>query len=152
MAYELIDTMSNIEYGLLIAILLVGLLLFLIASLNSQKNLNVLSYIIGSVLVALLTFQMSRLIGGYEIYRDMARLKNVVNSVSPTFGHVISSLTNEDVGWFIFRRVIWSLIFIIAGCLGIIFTMDNKKTRTHRAPVGVQTGRRYTSSTNRRRR
>ena len=152
MIKELVDIMANMGYGVLIAILLVSLLMFCISLMNSQKKYNVFSYIIGLVLVVFLAYQMSGFIGGYEIYKKVLLIKRLGNTVSPTIGEVISSFTGEDVGWFLFRRIIWSVLFLIAGGFGIYISMDKKKTRAYGTPSGVQTGRRYISATNRRRR
>lgn len=121
----LINTMANIEYGILIAIVIVAILLFVIASLNSRKKLNALSYIIAFVLLVPLTFQMSRLIGACQISDTAAAINDIVEDISPALSEYVSSVTNHDVGWFIFRRVIWSVVFIALATFGIVMTMDS---------------------------
>lgn len=149
---ELVDTMANIEYGLLIAIVLDALLLFVIASLNNRKALNALSYIIAVILLVPLTFQMSRLIGACDALSTTSAINDIVGVVSPTLSKYVSSATNHGVEWFIFRRIMWSVLFQVLGGFVIFVTMDAARRRNHNTPTGLQTGRRYNSKTYRRRR
>lgn len=149
---DMIDTMENIEYGILIAIVIDVLLLLIIASINTKNKLSVLSYIIAGVLLVPLTFQMSRLIGACNISSTTSAINDIVGIVSPTLGKYVSSATKSDIGWFIFRRVMWSVLFIGIAGFCIYATMDMKRTRNHDIPIGVQTGRRYISNTSRKRR
>ena len=151
MVYKLINPMDYIEYGILLAIVLAGVLLFALAALNSRKQLNAVSYIIALVLVIPLTFQMSRLVAACDISSTTSTINEVVNAVSPTLKKYVSSVTTDKIGWYIFRRVFWSVLFMAIGGFCIYITMDNK-SRKHGAPAGFQTGRRYTSTTSRRRR
>lgn len=127
----LIDTMANIEYGLLIAIVIDALLLVVIASMNSRKQLGVLSYIIAAVLLVPLTFQMSRLIGACNISSAASTLNDIVGAFSPTLGKYVNSVTSRDIGWFIFRRVLWSLLFVGLGGFGIYVTMVPRRKKIH---------------------
>lgn len=149
---EFIDTMANIEYGILIAILIDAILLFGLASINSKNKLNILSYIIAVALLIPLTFQMSRLIGACYISDTASAINDIVGAVSPTLSKYVSSATSHDIGWFIFRRILWSVVFIGVAGFGIYMTMDKKHSRGHGIPSGIQTGRRYNSNTSRRRR
>lgn len=135
---NLIDTMANIEYGILIAIVIVVALLFGIASVNSRNKLNVLSYIIALILLVPLAFQMSRLVGACH--------------VSDAVSEFVTSASGPSLGWFIFRRIMWSVLFIAIAGFCICTTMDRKRSRGRSTPSGIQTGRRYSSSTSRRRR
>lgn len=147
---ELIDTMANIEYGFLIAIVIDALLLLGIASINTKSKLNVLSYIIAGVLLVPLTYQMSRLIGACNISNTASAINDFVGMVSPTLSKYVSSATKSDIGWFIFRRVVWSILFIGIAGFCIYATMDKKRTRNHGTPNNIQTGRKYCSNTSRR--
>lgn len=122
---SLIDTMANIEYGILIAIVVVAVLLSVIASLNSKKKLTVLSYIIAAALLIPLAYQMSRLIGACQVSDTAAAINDIVEVVSPTLSEYVSSVANQHLGWFIFRRVIWSTLFIALATFGIVMTMDS---------------------------
>lgn len=128
---EFIDTMANIEYGLLIAIVLDALLLVVIASVNNRKQLSVLSYIIAVALLVPLTFQMSRLIGACDISSASSTINNLVGIVSPTLSKYVASATSEEIGWFIFRRVMWSVLFIVVAGLGICKTMKSNRKRRY---------------------
>ncbi len=147
-----IDTMANIEYGLLIAIIIVALLLFSLSSINGRKQLNVLSFLIALLLVGLLTFQMSRLIGACNISNDSSMVSDLVGAVSPTLGKYVSSYTSHDVGWFIFRRVMWSVLFLSIGGFCIYTTMDVNGRRRHFRTSGDRIeGRKERISSRRRR-
>ena len=147
-----IDTMENIEYGILIAIVIDAILLVSIAASDSKKKLNALSYIIAIVLLVPLAYQMSRLIGACHVSETASAINGLVGAVSPTLSKYVSSATSESVGWFIFRRIMWSVLFSGVAGFCIYVTMDKKRTRSHGSPAGIQTGRRYTSTTSRRRR
>ncbi len=127
----LIDTLANLEYGLLIAIVIDVTLLFGIASANSKSKFSVLSYIIALVLLVPLTFQMSRLIGACQVSDATTAINDIVGTVSPTLEKYIASATDQDMGWFIFRRVLWSVLFVAAGGSAIFFTMTKKKRRLY---------------------
>ena len=146
-----IDTVANIEYGILIAIIIDALLLFIIASSDSKKKLNALSYIIALILLIPLTYQMSRLIGAYNVSEATSAINNIIGAVSPTLTKYVTSATEESIGLFIFRRVMWSLMFIGIAGFCIYATMDRKRTRARGNKIGTQTGRRYTSCSSRRR-
>lgn len=151
---KLINTTANIEYGLLIAIVLVALLLLGLCAINDRKQLNVLSFIIGAVLVALLTFQMSRMLGACTISSAISDATDLVGMFSPTVARYVARLDSGTVGWFIFRRVLWSVIWLAVGGTAIYITMDNKRRRSGFMPPGARTGshgRQYTSSPRRRR-
>lgn len=152
MIKEFIDVAANLEFGVLIAIILVILLMFCISSMNNRKKMNVLSYIIGLVLIAILTFQMSSLLGACTLYDSSSDLSNLIGTVSPTLSKYISSGAGNDIGWYIFRRVFWSFLFMTLGGFVMYITMDRKITRSHDRPQGVRMDRRYhtTSSRNRR--
>ena len=124
---DLIDTMANIEYGILIAIIIVALLLVVVAFINSSKKLSVLSYLIAAILLIPLTFQTSRLIGACYISDTASAVNDIVGVVSPTLSKYVSSVTSHDIGWFIFRRVMWSVMFIAVGGFGIFVTMARRK-------------------------
>lgn len=128
---EFIDTMANIEYGILIAIVIVAILLFVIVSINSRNKLNVLSYIIAAVLLIPLSFQMSRLVGACHISDTASAINDIVGAVSPTLSKYVSSATSHDIGWFIFRRILWSVVFIVAAGVGLFITMTPRRRKTH---------------------
>lgn len=115
--------MAYIEYGVLIAIVITALLLILVASANSNKKLNPLSYIIAIVLATLLTFQMSRLVCACCLDDAVSDVKNIVGMFSQTAANIIG-YTTKDVGWFVFRRVMWSVLFCAIAGVGIYFTME----------------------------
>lgn len=131
MVGELVDTMANIEYGLLIAIVIDALLLVVIASMNSRKQIGVLSYIVAAVLLVPLTFQMSRLIGACNISSTASTLNDIVGAISPTLGKYVSSVTSREIGWFIFRRVLWSILFVSFGGFGIYVMMIPRRKKIH---------------------
>ena len=149
---DFIDTMSNIEYGILIAVIIDAVLLATLAYINDKNSLNVLSYVIAAVLLVPLTFQMSRLIGACYISDSATAINNIVGYVSPTLSRYVSSVTSKEIGWFIFRRIMWSVLFVTTAGVCIFMTMDKKRNRSYNTPSGIQTGRRYNSYNSRKRR
>lgn len=148
---DLVSTVDNFEYGILIAIVIVALLLFSITFFNKKKKLNVLSFIIAAGLIALLTIQFSRLIGACALSNTTSTINNVIGVVSPTLGKYVTSGTSNEISWFIFRRIMWSVIFLIIGGGCIYITMDTQKSRNRSVPTGIQTSRRYHTHNTRRR-
>ena len=147
---EIIDTMANIEYGLLIAICIEVLMLFVLASIKTNSKLNVLSYIIAGILLVPLTYQMSRLVGAFNISNTASTINEIVGVVSPTLSKYVSSVAENNIGWFIFRRIMWSILLIGIAGFCIYVTMDKKRTRNHNLSNIPRTGRRYYSRTSRR--
>lgn len=147
---KFVDVMANIEYGLLIAIGLETVILLTIAVINSEKKLNIISYIIAAILLILLTFQMSSLIGACKVSNTASGLNEIIGAVSPTLNKYVSSATQHEVGWFIFRRIMWSLLFAFIASWGIIVTMDKKKTSVRRVSERRPKSRRYDSGASRR--
>ena len=128
---ELINPMAYIEYGVLLAIVLAGVLLFALAALNSRKQLNAVSYIIAMVLLIPLTYQMTRLIAACDISSTASAVRNLVGAISPTLKSYVSSVTTDKIGWYIFRRVFWSVLFMAIGGIGIWITMSPKRKKYH---------------------
>lgn len=151
----LINTTEYIEYGILIAIVLSVVELVFIALANGNKKLNPLAYVVAVALCALLSFQMSRLVGAFYVNSAMDDVQNVIGMFSPTAADVIGSVTQvstQDIGWFIFRRCMWSVLFMAVAGVVMYVTMEKPVRKSRETPRGAQIGRRYTSSTNRRRR
>ena len=122
----LINTTEYIEYGILIAIVLSVAELVFIALANSNKKLNPLAYVVAVALCALLSFQMSRLVGVFYVNSAMDDVQNVVGMFSPTAADVIDTVTQvsaKDIGWFIFRRCMWSVLFMAVAGVVMYITM-----------------------------
>lgn len=152
MISELIDTMANMENGILIAIIIDAVLLLTITATNSRKRMNVLSYIIALLLLIPLAYQMSRMAGAISISSSASSIERIVDEISPSLSKHFSSITDREIGWFIFRRVMWSVMFIALAGFGIYATMDTKRElRDHATPSRVRAGRKYNSTTSRRR-
>ena len=147
---EFVDVMANIEYGLFIAIGLDAVVLLVIAVINSNKKLNVISYTIAAVLLVLLTFQMSSMIGACKVSNTTSSINEIIGIVSPTLNKYVSSATRHELGWFIFRRIMWSLLFVVVASWGILATMDKKNTSARRVSDRRPKGRRYDSCVSRR--
>ena len=139
MLSTLINTTEYIEYGVLIAIILTVAELVCIATANANKKLNPLAYIIAVALCALLTFQMSRLIGACYVNSAVSDVQNVVGMFSQTAANMIGTVTRvstKDIGWFIFRRCLWSVLFMAVAGFVMYITMLPKP------------GKRYNSADN----
>ena len=131
MVNELINTMDYIEYGILAAIVLAGLMLFLLAIANSRKQLNILSYMIALVLLIPLSYQMSRFIGACELLSTANAVNDFVGSISLKLKEYTVSMTTHEINWFIFRRVLWSVVFMVISGVGIWITMAPKRKKYH---------------------
>ncbi len=150
----LINTTEYIEYGILIAIVLSAAELVCIASMNTGKKLNPLAYIVALALCAILTFQMSRLIGACYVNSAVNDVQSIVGvfsqSAANMLGHVVKYSTKE-IGWFIFRRCLWSVLFMAVAGVLMYITMEKPVKRSRNIPRRAHVGRR-TSSPHRRRR
>ncbi len=150
----LINTTEYIEYGILIAIVLSAAELVCIASMNTGKKLNPLAYIVALALCAILTFQMSRLIGACYVNSAVNDVQSIVGvfsqSAANMLGHVVKYSTKE-IGWFIFRRCLWSVLFMAVAGVLMYITMEKPVKRSRDIPRRAQVGR-HTSSSHRRRR
>ena len=122
---ELIDTLANLEFGILIAIIITVIVMIVIKGMNDRKQFSPLSYIIAIILCILLTYQMSRLLGACEISNIADSINSIIGMVSPSLSKYISSSTNSDIGWFIVRRIFWSILFIGVAGFSICTTMEN---------------------------
>lgn len=150
----LIDTTAYIEYGILIAVVLSAAELVCVASMNGGKKLNPLAYIVALALCALLTFQMSRLIGACYVNNAVDDARSLVGMFSQTAADMIghaAKYTTREIGWFIFRRCLWSLLFMAVAGVVIYITMEKPVKRSRERPRGAQVGRRTSSSYGRRR-
>ena len=128
---ELIDTMANIEYGILIAVVLDIIMLVAIAAFNDKGKFNVLSFIIAAIILVPIALQMSRLVGACNLSKTTTTVKNIVGSVSPTLSHYMPFISRHDIGWFIFFRIIWSLLCLVVGGIGIWMTMSKNRKKNH---------------------
>lgn len=150
----LINTTEYIEYGILIAIVLSAAELVCIASMNTGKKLNPLAYIVALALCAILTFQMSRLIGACYVNSAVNDVQSIVGvfsqSAANMLGHVVKYSTKE-IGWFIFRRCLWSVLFMAVAGVLMYITMEKPVKRSRDIHRRAHVGRR-TSSPHRRRR
>lgn len=125
---EIITPMAYIEYGILAAGILACVLLLLLAVFNSRKQLNVVSYTIALLLAIPLTLQMSRLIAVYYLSNTISTI-NLVGVLSKDACLAI----NHEVGWYVVRRILWSVLFITIGGIGIWVTMTPKRKKYHAA-------------------
>lgn len=149
MITELIDTFDNLTYGIPIALVITLLMMLVVKATNDKKRFNALSYLIALVVCVLLTYQMSRLVGACRLSDRTEQITGLVEMVSPSLSQYIPAFTGHDLGWFIFRRVVWSLVYLVIGAISIIVTMDRQYRRSNR-PDGFRTDRRYPRANTRR--
>lgn len=130
----LINTTEYIEYGILIAVVLSAAELVCIASMNGSKKLNPLAYIVALALCAVLTFQMSRLIGACYVNSAVSDVQSVVGMFSQSAANMLGHVTRystKEIGWFIFRRCLWSVLFMGVAGFVIYITMLPKPKRSY---------------------
>lgn len=151
----LIRTTEYIEYGILIAVVLSAAELVCIALANGGKKLNPLAYVVALALCALLTFQMSRLVGAFYVNSAVGDVQSVVGMFSQTAADMIghaTKFTTKEIGWFVFRRCLWSALFMAVAGFLIFITMEKPMRHSNERPRGARVGRRTGSTSYRRRR
>lgn len=153
MIEELINSVSNWEYGILTAVIITALFMYAIKEFYEKtKKFNALSVIIAIVLCVLLSFQMNHLISAIQVSHATSVANDILGAVSPTLRKYVPS-SYHNVGWYIFRRILWSVIFLTIAGVTIVSTMDKQRRRDGRRPEGIHSGMRYqTTSQSRRRR
>lgn len=124
---RIIELEQDWTIGLLIAILLVISLMIVIYSVRSKAKYTLLSYAIGIVLVIVLSFQMSYLVGAVKLLNNSYDISNFVSFFSSRLADSIDTITEKELGWYITRRVLWSLLFMALGGFFINFTMRVKR-------------------------
>ena len=130
---DFINTIDNLGYGALIAILLDTALIICIGAVNGKKQFSLWSYIIALLLLIPLTFQMSRLVGACNISLASSVINDIITSTAPVLNKYVCSATREDIGWFIIRRILWSALFMVTTAGLVIATMQS----------GASSGRRH---------
>lgn len=89
----LIENYSNTGYGFLIACGIVALIFFVLHEINNKMTLSPISFVIGGVLLAFLTYQMSKLYGAIVVYRT---IDNMVGVAEGSISSVANSLTSSN--------------------------------------------------------
>lgn len=151
MVNQLVNTSENLLSGMLLAIFLSGIVLLICAITNRRKKLHLLSFVFALLLCPGLSYQMSRMIGAWNLYDiacDAESVANTIGGFSSLLGDAVGNITRiskEEIGWFIFRRCMWSLGFMAVGFIAIYYTMK-VKYRGHGAYVDYDSS--STTSTN----
>lgn len=79
-----IDAYSSIWYGILVAVIVVVLFFFAIAAIQGgNKRFSPLSYVLGVVLVAFLSFQFTFMIGAIMFKSDCTDISSIINDFVP---------------------------------------------------------------------
>lgn len=130
MMEDFFDRAANSEYGFILSVVVVAALMFGVYSLNGRKKFTAISYIIAVVLVALLSYQLSRLVGAFDYYGASSDIDDVIGAVSPSLRKYVS--VSHNIGWYIFRRIFWSVVFLAIGGFGILFTMETEARNPRR--------------------
>ena len=158
-------------WGLLIAVICMGLFIFLIKGWYKDATFTPISYVVGAILLILLSVQCVLVVGSLkiidmsEIYEE--RISIIVDSVySPSeevslsqasdvidkiideypilhyyigggdfsgftakeLPHAIAQELRSFMQWYIFRRILWCLGFVLVGAICVIKTMSKTKT------------------------
>ena len=149
--YDILNySFSSVIWGLLIAIACMALFVFLIKGWYKDATFSPVSYIIGAILFIFLSFQCVLIVGSLKIismtddYKQ--RITSIVESVyspsdmvsMPQASDVIDTIIDEFpiamadelrsfMRWYIFRRILWCLGFVIVGAICVLRSMS--KTR-----------------------
>ena len=163
---------SSMIWGLLIAVICMGLFIFLIKGWYKDATFTPISYVVGAILLILLSVQCVLVVGSLkiidmsEIYEE--RISIIVDSVySPSeevslsqasdvidkiideypilhyyigggdfsgftakeLPHAIAQELRSFMRWYIFRRILWCLGFVLVGAVCVIKTMSKPYTR-----------------------
>lgn len=113
----LIENNSSTGYGFLIACGIVALIFFILYGINNKTSLSPVSFVIGGVLLAFFTYQMSKLYGAIVVYSSIDDLvglaEDSINSVANSFisgndletsimsflGNAVSEYTTPVLTW-----------------------------------------------------
>ena len=163
-----IEQASNIWWGIVAAIGIVGLLYLVIyVILGGTKTFSPFSYLTAIPLLPLLAIQFYLLFGAISTKHKCSEISSwidafapeqvydgsysredinaaiqeltsifpfstkfidieaVANSQETSLGKAITKKFRAYLNWYIFRRLLWSLCFILAAVIAIIFTMQN---------------------------
>ena len=180
---------SSIIWGILIAVICMGLFVFLIKGWYKDATFTPISYVVGVILLVLLSFQCVLVVGSLKII-DMSdvyeeRISTIVNSVySPSkevslsqasevidkiieeypilhyyigggdfsgftakeLPHAIAQELQSFMRWYIFRRILWCLGFVLVGAICVIKSMSKSYTRQRQQrPQSMQHDRKRVS-------
>lgn len=182
-------SLSSMFGGVLIAIICMGLFVFLIKGWYKDATFSPISYVVGAFLFLLLSFQCVLVVGSLKII-DMTdeyenRITTIVNSAYSSYEeislteasdvidriideypilhyyirggqfsgytaqqlpHAIAQELRSYMQWYIFRRILWCLGFVIVGAICVIKSMSRNyaRLRTQRSQ-GIQRDRRRVS-------
>ena len=157
-----IEGASSIGWGILIATVVTAMVYLIIYNMyGKDKRFTPISFIIAPILVALLTYQCSLLVGAIKVKNqcndiaiminsflpqnvvrdaiDTDELENAIEQASVFFpvlselidirairmdkssslGKAITKNINSKINWFIVRRVLLSLLFVLIATLGL---------------------------------
>ena len=170
-------SLSSMFWGVLIAVICMGLFVFLIKGWYKDATFSPISYLVGALLFLLLSFQCVLVVGSLKII-DMTdeyenRITTIVNSVYSSYEevsltqasdiidriideypilqyyigggqfsgftaqelpHAIAQELRSFMRWYILRRILWCLGFVIVGAICVIKSMSKNypKPRTQR--------------------
>ena len=159
-------------WGILIAILCMGLFVFLIKGWYKDATFTPVSYVVGGILLLLLSFQCVLIIGSLKIidmsnvYEErislivdsayspseeisLSQASDVINKIIDEYPilhyyigggdfmgftakelpHAIAQELRSFMRWYIFRRILWCLGFVLVGAVCVIKTMSKPYAR-----------------------
>ena len=126
---DFLNTIDNLGYGFMLAIFIDLALMICIGIVYHRKQFSVWSYVIAALLLIPLSFHMSLLIGACFISPTTAVINDIITNTAPILSKYVCSATREDIGWFIFRRIAWSTLFITGAACLIVYTMKSDTRR-----------------------
>lgn len=165
-------SLSSMVWGVLIAVICLGLFIFLIKGWYKDATFSPISYVVGVILFLFLTFQCILIVGSMKII-DMSdeyenRITTIVNSVYSSSDEISLSQASDVIDriideypilnyyisggefsgftarelphamaqelrsfmrWYIFRRILWCLAFVIIGAICVIKSLSNNHSR-----------------------
>lgn len=112
----LTSAFSCLFYGLVATVVLMALLYVLLKCIGDGVVRSVVFWLTGIPLFLLLLFQFSLLIGAVESKHTVAALDTWMQQYSGIFG-VVPDNAAGFLTFYIWRRVLWILGFVVVGCI-----------------------------------
>lgn len=182
-------SLSSMLWGVLIAVGCMALFVFLIKGWYKDATFSPISYVVGTLLFFLLSFQCVLIIGSLKIINttdeyeerissivdsayspsvevSMSQASDVIDTIIDEFPilqyyissgefsgfkakelpHAIAQELRSFMKWYIFRRILWCLGFVLVGVVCVIKSMSRSYDRQREPrPQSIQRGRKRVS-------
>ena len=136
---------SELMLAILVSLFIVIALFIVIKSIKGSVSFSVLSYLIGVLLFALLTYQIRLFFPAVNLYdySDIGSqtLNIIARFVQVPVDKIIGKPINDAITWFIIRRVLYCLVFVTGAFFGISMTSETAARNPRRRSRSVRRDR-----------